>query len=342
MDISLLREAALLGDSMSNQPLYRFAAISDIHIDLENGGKNTYFIHAEENFRHALEIIKLHQCDFIISAGDQVTNASGAEEEWRRYRQIIDDSGYDGLILEAMGNHETRSAKYGLNSLGDCRRDFIRYTKLGEKPLARQPGKTYYAYTEPSSGDLFLFLSLENGVSTNEIDNFSDDQMDWVEQQLKTGDQDDRRVFLIQHANLYGSGVGDDKNRPAYAGALRTHDKNDQPFVNNLRFYHLLCNHPETIWMSGHTHVDLRDRLNYTDHPCHTLHIPALSGSTRIVSDHGGGHILDRTFTGDNAQGYIVDVFYDRVIFKGIDFLSDTYYSDFTYTVESRSGLQQP
>ena len=324
---------------MNHRLLYRFAAVADIHIDLENGGKSTYFIHAERNLRRALEIIKLHNCDFIISAGDQVTNASGAEEEWRRYRRIIYESGYDGLTLEAMGNHETRSAKYGLNTLEDCRRDFIRYTKLDEKPITRPAGKTYYEYAEPNSGDVFLFLSLENGVSTNEIDNFSADQMDWIEQRLMICRREKRRVFLVQHANVYGSGVGDDKDRPAYAGALRTHDKNGQPFVNNLRFYNLMYGYPEVIWLSGHTHIDLRDRLNYADRPCHMLHIPSLAGSTRIVSDRGGGHVLDRTFTGDNAQGYIVEVYHDRAVFTGIDFLTDTRYPDFTYTVEARLRL---
>ena len=94
-----------------DQKHYRFAVLADIHIDLENGGENTYFIHAQKNFANALKVIKKSGCAFIVSAGDQVTNASGAEEEWQKYREIIDRSGYQGQIFEAMGNHETRLQK---------------------------------------------------------------------------------------------------------------------------------------------------------------------------------------------------------------------------------------
>ncbi len=315
-----------------HQPRYRFAAIADVHIDLENGGKSTYFIHAEENFRRALAVIKQRGCAFIVSAGDQVTNASGAVEEWQLYRRIIEESGYSGLVLEAVGNHETRSAKYGINTLSDCLGDFIRYTRLKEKPVLRPEGKTYYEYTEPVCEDVFLFLSCENGMNTNEIDNFSDEQMDWIEERLDAYRRKSR-LFLIQHANSRGCGVGDRRTAPAYDGAIRTKSGDGRPFVNNRRFLDLLKKHPQLIWLSGHTHIDLRDGVNFASSPCHMLHIPALAGSTRIVKDQSGGYTLDRAFTGDNAQGYIADVYDDRVIFRGIDFLSDAFYPAYTYII---------
>ena len=89
---------------------YRFAVLSDIHIDLEDGGRRTYFIHAEKNFKRALEISKELGCDFIVSAGDQVTNASGAVEEWRRYRELISASGYSGQVFEALGKPTTNTS----------------------------------------------------------------------------------------------------------------------------------------------------------------------------------------------------------------------------------------
>lgn len=308
------------------KPHYRFAAISDIHIDLENGGKNTYFLYAEENFRQALLRIRELGCEFILSAGDQVTNASGAKEEWRRYRRIIEESGYHGLIFEALGNHETRFAKYGGCSVPECLSEFIRYTQLDQKPIERPKGKAYYEYLHPLFGDSFIFMALENGVNTNKIDNFSSDQMDWAQELLEKRTREGRRVFLIQHAPLYGFGAGDDRENPAYEGSIRIADENGETFRNNLRFQNLIKKHKELIWLSGHTHIRFEDDVNYSNEngeACHMLHIPALAGTTRLSYEKSGRRVLDRTFFPHQAQGYLVDVSENEVRFSGVDFFDD-------------------
>lgn len=320
---------------MTAEQHYRFAVISDIHIDLENGGNNTYFINAEQNFVRALRVIRERGCDFVVSAGDQVTNASGADAEWRRYRALIAASGYDGMILEAMGNHETRFARYGGCTLCDCHAEFLRYTRLAEKPVSLPAGKTYYEYLHPLFGDSFVFMSLENGVSTNELDNFSDEQMDWAEDLIALRISEGRRVFLIQHAPLYGFGAGDRRDSPAYAGSIRLSDREGRPFRNNCRFKALIERYPRMIWLSGHTHVDLSDNLNCsTDdgRACHMLHIPALAGTTHIRKN-GRGYTLDRTFHPDSGQGYLADVYADRAVFRGINLCTDTVYPQYTYTI---------
>lgn len=319
-----------------DQKHYRFAALADIHIDLENGGENTYFIHAQKNFIRALDIIKKHHCSFIVSGGDQVTNAAGAKEEWQKYREIIDRSGYRGQIFEAMGNHETRFAKYSGCPLKECYEEFIRYARLGRKPILRPADKTYYAYIDDTFGDAFLYLSLENGVDTPLIDNFSDEQMDWAEEMVEHFTREERRIILIQHAPIYGFGAGDDTQEPAYAGSFHLKDTDDKTFRNNQRFFDLICRYKNMIWLSGHTHVDLRDNVNYRkadSHACHMLHIPALAGSTRLSRDDTGKRTLDRTFYDDVAQGYLADVYEDKVVFKGIDFLHDRQYTEYVYTV---------
>ncbi len=315
---------------------YRFALISDIHIDRENKGENTYFIYAEENLSRALGIIKDLGCDFIISTGDQVTNASGAEEEWRVYRDIIKRSGCKDRIYAALGNHETRSAKYGINTLGECISDFIKYAKLNKKDIIRPDGKPYYMMIEPVFGDIFIFMANEKGADINEFDNFSDEQMDWVEDKLRKYTTEGRGIFLIQHANYYKYGAGDDITEPAYEGAVRTIDKSGNTLKNNLRFKHLTEKYRDMIWVSGHTHIDLADNVNYSDNggkSCHMLHIPALAGTTRLSRDSMGKRTLDRTFHKGSSQGYIVDVYEDKTVFSGIDLYSGEFYPQYTYTI---------
>ena len=322
-----------------DQKHYRFAVLADIHIDLENGGENTYFIHAQKNFANAMKVIEQHNCAFIVSAGDQVTNAAGAEEEWQKYREIIDRSGYQGQIFEAMGNHETRFAKYGGCTVDECRKEFIRYARLDKKPILRPAEKTYYVYLDDTFDDAFLFLSLENGVDTPLIDNFSDEQMDWAEEMAERFTREGRRrrrIFLIQHAPIYGFGAGDDNHEPAYQGSICLKDTGGKSFRNNQRFYELIRRYNNMIWLSGHTHVDLRDNVNYQKADscaCHMLHIPALSGSTHLSRDKAGRRTLDRTFYDDAAQGYLADVYEDKVVFKGIDFLHDRIYPEYVYSI---------
>ena len=322
---------------------YRFALISDIHIDRENGGKNTYFIYAEENFSRALEVIKDRGCDFIVSVGDQVTNASGAEEEWRIYRSIVEKSGYAGRIYEAMGNHETRSAKYGINTLSECIGDFIRYTKLGEKDIIRPDGKPYYLRVEPTFNDVFIFMAPENDMNVNELDSFSDEQIQWAESAAEKYSRENRRIFLIQHANIYGYGAGDDIHSPAYGGALRIRDKSGKIYANNLRFKQMLERHRDMIWLSGHTHIDLADNVNYANNlkeSSHMIHVPALAGTTRLSFDKRGKRILDRTFHREASQGYIVDVYRNKAVFSGINFYDDRLYPRYTYTVYRKQDTE--
>lgn len=315
---------------------YRFALISDVHIDLENGGKNTYFIHAEHNFSRALEVIKRRNCDFIISAGDQVTNATGATEEWRRYREIVDRSDYRGQVFEALGNHELRYAKYGGCTIEDCQEEFLRFTRLSQKPVIREQSKTYYAYLDDTFGDAYLFLSLEYGSDTPLTDNFSEEQMDWAEEMTDHYTHEKRRVFLIQHVPFHAFGAGDDNENPSYGGNMYLYDENGGPFAGNRRFYDLIHRYKDLIWLSGHSHIDLRDEVNYSTAggtACHMLHIPALAGSTRIATINGKRG-LNRTFYGDAAQGYIADVYENEVIFSGIDFLHDRFYPEYVYTIK--------
>lgn len=315
---------------------YRFALLADIHIDLENNGENTYFIYAEENFRRTLRVAKERGCEFIVSVGDQVTNATGAKPEWQRYREIIEDSGYRGMIFEALGNHELRFAKYGGCTLSDSIGEFITGTQLEKKPVSRPAGAPYYEYLHPLFGDAFLFMATENGYDINRIDNFSDRQTNWAERLISKRLSEGKRVFLIQHAPLFGFGAGDDRENPAYLGSIRTADENGKIFRNNLRFKRLIEKYKDVIWVSGHTHLRFEDEKNYSNNDglaCHMLHIPALSGTTRLCYDKTGRRTLDRAFREDEAQGYLVDVYENRTVFSGFNFMTDYAYPKYTYSI---------
>lgn len=304
---------------------YRFAAMSDIHIDEQDGGTNAYYINAAANFAQALRVCHDRAADFIVAAGDQVTNASGAALEWMTYQRLISDSPYDGDIYEAIGNHELRYAKYSGCDVSCGIDEFITATGLeGDKP--------YYELIEPHTGDHFIFMALEYNVDPSLYDEFSEEQLQWAERLLDRYDGDGHRVFLIQHSPISGYGAGDDLRAPAYGGSMYA----DSRFPANLRFRQMLEAHRDVIWLSGHTHVDFRDDVNFSDEggaSCLMFHIPSVANTTRITTDENGANTLDRTFYPDTSQCYFVDVYGEAVVLCGTNLYDNRIYPAYTYIV---------
>ena len=315
---------------------YTFALLSDIHIDLEGGGERAYFRMAGDNFADALRVCRERGIDFILSAGDQITAADEVAREWHEYRRIIADSGYSGPIFACFGNHESRPAVTRGTPMEELTEAFLQAT-APHRGFDAGDG-LYYSFTEPVLGDIFLVTAMEGGMMVPFVDEFSSEQLDWLEARLGAAQREGKRVFLIQHASVYGYGPGDDACDPVYDGSLHT----GSDFPNNTRFAELMRKYREIIWMSGHTHVDLRDEVNYLpayDGGCHMIHVPALCGTTRLVRDESGRRI-DRTFRPDTAQGYIVRVYADRAVFEGFNFNTGASYPEYTYVIGRRASIQ--
>ena len=312
------------------QKSYRFAALSDIHIDVQDGGKNVYYTNASKNFARALEVCHDRAADFIITAGDQVTNASGTTLEWLEYQRILASSSFDKPVYEAIGNHEMRFAKYSSCDVSCGIEEFIINTGLDGTAEAMAARKLYFEITEPTTGDHFIFMALENGSSPNEYDEFSDEQIAWVEGLLKQYSADGHKIFLIQHSAILGYGAGDDHDNPAYGGSMNTE------FPNNKRFRELIEEYKDVVWFSGHTHIDFADNVNYSDEggtACKMFHIPSVAGTTRLIYDEKGKSDLDRTFYDDTTQGYLVDVYDGATVLGGVNFFYNKFYPAYSYIV---------
>lgn len=319
-------------DDHTNKTEYTFALLSDIHIDCEGGGERVYFRMAADNFADALRYARDRGVDFILSAGDQITAADDVGPEWAEYRRLISESGYDKPVFAAFGNHESRPASTRGVPMHEMEQAFLKAT-ADHRGFDAGRG-LYYTFTAPAFGDLFIVMAMEGGMMVPFVDEFSTHQLDWLEGLLEKSRTENRRVFLVQHATVWGFGAGDDADHPAYDGSLKISDD----FPNNRRFVELLRRYSEIIWLSGHSHVDLRDRFNFCDdgHSCRSVHIPALCGTTRL-SGESGALRMDRSFHPDTAQGFIVRVCADRAIFTGMNFNTGEAYEDFTYTVELKA-----
>ena len=333
----------------STERQYRYAAFSDIHIDMQNGTSAGYYVNSVEHWEQALADCVDREVDFVVAAGDQVTNAYGATQEWLTYQQILADSDYVNPIYESSGNHEPRGS-YNSDCDDACSdEEYSLGTGLDPDAQAIVEGKTYYEVTEPTTGDHFIFMS-EIHAHPGENDNFSEEQLDWLEGLLAKYKGDGKKIFLIQHAHLQGYGAGDDTYDPGYQGGIRmAHAETGEEFPNNQRFKEIIEANKEIIWYSGHTHLDFTEDQNYSSEngtSCHMVHIPSVCNTTSYTRDSNGYKVLgsstDYTFYDDTTQGYFVDVFDNATILYGTNLEYNKVYPKYTYIIEEGEPETRP
>ncbi len=299
----------------SGDKLYNFSSYSDVHIDPEG-----YYQHYTEYWTQALEFSAKKGADFIVSSGDMVNY--GREEEWDIYLSILADSSFDNPVYESNGNHDLRADE----TAGT--KNFVTYSGTDNTIANYDANKPYYAVTEKSTGDLFIFMAWES-YKGYETGAFSDEQLAWASELLEENYGTGKNIYLIEHAPIEGFGAGDRMENPYYKALL----KQDQ--LSNVKFKSLVQKYPEVIWMSGHTHIDFQLDYNYSnedDTACHMIHNPAVVGSTWVNSTDDG--LEYNNGSGYNSQGYLVEVYENTVVYYGANLTEELYYPAYCYIMD--------
>ena len=314
-------------DTSNGNLLYSFSTYSDIHID---DSSDNWYKGAKTNLGDALSYSNKKGADFIVVSGDCVTNNEGPDQEWLSYQKILSQSDFVGPIWESDGNHEIRwDAVTGIEK-------FIKATGTD----GSESGKSYFAMTEPKTGDLFIFMALELNFTTHHNDEFSDEQLAFVRGLLEEN-YGKRNIFILQHSPVEGFGAGDDMTDPYYGGLLTTDKSSVQAFKD------LMIQYPDVMFMSGHTHEDFAMDFNYVDYydgnkeAANMIHTPALAGSKMPKS--GSSHELDGNGGwGYNSQGYHVEVYPNEIVFYGANITDEKIYPLYSYVMEgSRTESSQ-
>ncbi len=317
----------------SSDSIYTFNSYSDIHIDEEKWGEVPayWWEFSEQHLAQALDYSAKKNVDFIIASGDQVTNATyrNMEKEWKAYQYILAASDYVNPIYEASGNHEIRQA--GLEEEGLC--DFIFATGLDSTKKTIKELKPYYSITEPNTGDLFIFMALEGGYKPAKEEEFSEEQLDWVEGLLKEHYNTGINIYLIQHANINGYGPGDNVEEPYYEGGM------DTSLASNARFQAILEEYKDIIWISGHTHEAYELGYNYTNNDgtsCHMVHNSSVGSPTYVTDGE-----IDYSFHENISQGYFVEVFEQAILFNGANLCDGKIYPQFCYIIDGHTVAKE-
>ncbi|MCH5303636.1 MAG: starch-binding protein [Ruminococcus sp.] len=302
----------------SSEKKYSFGSYSDIHID----GSKKFYQYAGEHWADALKTAAARDVDFIIGSGDYINNQVDYHninihtEEWKTYQKILAESDYCNPIYEAIGNHDI------WHSSGTS--DFINATGL-----EGSNNKSKKAYFEKDiNGDHFIFMALEGGFYTDRVEEFSSEQLDWLEGLLAKYSGDGHNIYIVEHSLFYKYGAGDRVDGEPYYDLPLSDGQ-----ASTVRFKSILEKYKDTIFISGHTHIAFREQLNYSDNndtSAQMVHNSSVGG-VRYIKNGG----LDRPQLRDQTEGYIVDVYDNAVIFNGANLYYNKYDPNCCYIVRT-------
>ncbi|MBE6824234.1 MAG: starch-binding protein [Ruminococcaceae bacterium] len=313
--------------------IYSFGAFSDPQIANDSYGSGSY-PHDETHWAKALETFTQRGVSFLVASGDIVNDQNGGvtyAAEYQRYQKILADSSFVNPVWEANGNHDVHVNWKGSDPV--LNKPFVMGTGIDSNAASIKANKAYFEMTEPVTGDHFIFMAQEGGFYSNQGQQFTTAQLDWLEGLLKKYKDDGKNIFIMEHCNVEGWGSGDKATSPYYYDLGM---KKSQ--TSTARFIKLMETYKKCVIVTGHTHLELGAHLNYSDNngtSAVMMHNSAIGGVRRLVNGS-----VDRTAVLGMSEGYIVDVYEDCIIFNGANLYHNEIMPDCTYIIPNSTSVQ--
>ena len=280
--------------------LYSFGLLSDVHIDNNHDADYEDTSMSIKDYKNALRFLEDEGANFIAYCGDMTKNHNDAEADYQMLAECLKKSHIPNYIIK--GNHDAERGYFN-KYISDVTR-----------------------FTVPYKDDLFIFVGNSGNTGTN--GGVSQSRIDYIRGIIE--DNPDRRLFLMYHQFIRGYGSGDGTGGLYSYGTIGDDPNN----VLTNEFIELVTNTPNLIYCHGHSHIkfnvqDTCPTANYyhVDGECHDIHVPSCA-KPRIINESGG---LDSYHEG--SEGYMVDVYSDKVIFKAIDFATNRYMPEYNQVV---------
>lgn len=329
----------LLNESNSK---HKFASVSDIHINYPQG---------EKHLLHALNSFEEEGVEYVISSGDIGTNNT----HYEKYINSCLASDFTGLIFAAPGNHdeENETVKNLFRSYGvydGSSKTFVPLNQLvnyftniydGDlnvnafyEPIDPSGDTTYYYITIDDNLYFFMDPMCDENSSLSKQDNFSDTQLDLLEDVLYkySGSKElleplpysFYNLFIVEHAPFKQHKVGDTFT-PHYGGQMEL--SND--FKRNMRFSEILKDYNEAILLTGHTHVQYDTSINFIDYEydplgnltnnplARTFHVSSLAQPRWYIKNGAKYEMQMLTDFSAGSECYIVHQTDDDLCFVG-------------------------
>lgn len=281
------------------KPLIEFQAISDIHISTEI---------REEHYKAMLQDIAKNSPDSvgIFVAGDSVD--SGPRDDWWEQLWALYDE-VEGLphMYLGIGNHEFS----GYNNYESAVNQFLKYLRLPDS-IEKEDGVPYY----DTWIDDYHFIVLGNAVYEPGVRaTIGDEQYAWLESKLAEA-TDDTPIFLFMHQGMMNTVSGTAESEKWWG------------INDDAKLRQLLKKYPNVFFFTGHTH-SLMDWSN------------CMYGGGENAALFNTASVADLWVpsTGEmlvGSQGYYVQVYKDKVLVRGRDFVTGEWVASAQFVVNDR------
>lgn len=270
--------------------LYSIGLLSDIHIDVTDDESDSV-----EDFKRAIRRFEREGVIAICASGDMVVDGTQAEVE----KMIELKNSTTIPMYIARGNH-------------DCRSYSLANWNLVE------PNGVYFE--KEIGGDIYLFMGM-NAESFN-TSLFTTEQLNWLEERLEY--YKNRRVFLFEH--VFIEPTGNIKSLYPNGSIGKVEGQPGQMFRN------LMARYRNVILFTGHSHLefilqrlgDIANCSERTNSLCHRVHIPSCAKPR--ANDETTEDVSANTYSKyGSSEGYVMDVYQDYIILKGINFVDNKY-----------------
>ena len=227
------QEDKLIYHSIGDKKTLKVGIISDSQIIPSNKKEDEWLKIFSEHLKKALEVLKLHQIEVLIFAGDLTDSGTeyAYDEILSIYKSVYKNEEEKPIFNYIMGNHDyclsyMENGKF-CPKFGEPKElQFLFFNKLKEKPFSHKVINGYH----------FINWGSEDG-SDNPNTN-----IDWIESQIKIALEDDKNkpIFVTTH----------------YAAEDTVYGSNDW---GTKSIKTILKKYPNIIHFSGHSHFSLID-----------------------------------------------------------------------------------
>ena len=288
--------------------LYSFGVLSDVHVDAGSDGNFYDTNHATNDYRKAIKFLEDEGAEFIAYGGDMATGDPGvSEQDYRKVLEILKNSHIPNYMIS--GNHDYG---YFFKALIESRK----------------------YYTVEKGNDLFIFVNAQDRGVTGGVDR---EIIDAVRAIIENNPN--KRLFLFFHYFIRNHGSGDGlQDVKYYTGDTLGDNYEDYPL--SLEWANLIINTPNLIFCHGHSHfrfkcqeVYAQNNYYHADGECHSVHIPSCAVPRTMSADS-----TSVTNWPAGSEGYMVEVFADRVVFHAVQLTAYRYLTTYDFTINLPQG----
>ena len=257
-----------------------------------------------QHLRMALADIEKNDPDSIaiINSGDVAD--TGDIAQYKQYNDIVNS--FDGIpyIYCTPGNHDLKGSNYEKEI-----NDFLEGTNAPS---------TYYS---KKIGDAtFIMLGSQIVEPADCHAQLNKDQLDFLKAELKKASDGMNPVFVFLHQPLYNT----------VSGTLP--GQNWDGVYQDKELREIFKQYPQTIFITGHTHWELDSKS------------PMYAGNgvdANMFNDASVGYLwTDEEVGKEGSQGYYVEVYTDKVLVRGRDFVNGKWVSNAQFIVDLAQNIK--